>query len=522
MGIYFNPKPDAFLLARNTNPYIDKSMLIDRLNEFIDTERRFICVSRPRRFGKTMATNMIAAYYAENTDANALFESLKIMRSDSFKRYCNKYIVLKINMQEFVSRDRAIDDVIKRLNSRLSSELTRLFDDITFYEDGDIIECMKQLNDERDRRFVVIIDEWDCIFREYPDDHLAQRKYLDFLRDFLKDRAYIALAYMTGILPIKKYGTESALNMFQEISMENPGNMAEFTGFTEDEVREICASLNADFEECRTWYDGYSFLKTKHVFNPNSVVTAATTGVYDDYWNKTETYKALQNYIDLNFVGLRDSIIKMMAGDRQKINTGSFQNDMTSFGVADDVLTLLIHLGYLGYDFATKEVFIPNKEIMQEFITATTSNNGWREVINSVNESETLLSSTWNGKENEVATGIEKAHLETSHLQYNDENALSYTISLAYYAAREYYNVVRELPTGKGFADLCFIPKQRYIDKTAMIVELKWNKSAETAINQIRERQYPASLKDYAGNILLVGINYDKETKKHTCRIEKA
>lgn len=243
---------------------------------------------------------------------------------------------------------------------------------------------------------------------------------------------------------------------------------------------------------------------------------------YDDYWNQTETYDALRVYIEMNFDGLRDSILKLMAGDRQVINTGSFQNDMTTFANADDVMTLLIHLGYLGYDFETKEVFIPNREIMQEFVTATTAKNSWDEIMKSVKHSNDLLQAVWNGDEEKVASYLETAHLETSHLQYNDENALSYTISLAMYAARQYYKVVRELPAGKGFADLAFIPRRKYQDKPAMVVELKWDQDADTAIRQIHDKKYPEGLSEYEGNMLLVGISYDKKTRGHRCVIEKA
>lgn len=223
----------------------------------------------------------------------------------------------------------------------------------------------------------------------------------------------------------------------------------------------------------------------------------------------------------MNYDGLRDSIVRMMAGDRVRINTGSFQNDMTSLHSADDVMTLLVHLGYLGYDFRTKEVFIPNHEIMLEFITATTI-SCWPEVIQSVNQSQQLLEDTWNKKAGKVAEGIQKAHLETSHLQYNDENALSYTVSLAYYAAREYYTIVRELPAGKGFADLAFLPRKKYPGtKPAMLVELKWDQTAETAIRQIHEKEYHGALADYKGQILLVGISYDRKTREHQCRIEE-
>ncbi len=335
----------------------------------------------------------------------------------------------------------------------------------------------------------------------------------------MKDKEYIGLAYMTGILPIKKYGTHSALNMFHEYSMENPEYLAEYVGFTENEVRSLCAEYSRDFDECKAWYNGYYFHECGPVYNPNSIVRSIQSGNFSDYWNQTETYEALRIYIDMNFDGLKDAILKLMAGGRQVINTAHFQNDMTTFANADDVMTLLIHLGYLGYDTETKEVFIPNNEILQEFVTATTARDSWNEVVNSVQRSSELLMAAWSKDEQAVADGIEKAHLETSHLQYNDENALAYTLSLAFYAARQYYSIVHELPTGKGFADLAFIPRRKYTDKPAMIVELKWDQSADTAIKQIGEKEYPNSLKDYKDNLLLIGINYDRKTRKHECRI---
>lgn len=518
MGKYLNPSVRSFLISRNSKPYIDKSLLIETLNQRIDTENRYICVSRPRRFGKTMAANMITAYYERGIDSRNIFKGLKLTEQKDFYEYKNHYDVIHINMQEFLSRSHDIDELLDRLKKVLLSELFKFYPEIDYFDQNDLIECMKDINAEKDACFIVVIDEWDCIFREYKNKDRDQRLYLDFLRDLLKDKPYISLTYMTGILPIKKYGTHSALNMFEEYSMENPREMAEFTGFTEEEVEQLCREYSADMDTCRQWYDGYVFPKCSHVYNPKSIISAVTSGIYDDYWNKTETYEALKVYIDMNFDGLKDSILRMMAGDRQKINTGSFQNDMTSMQSADDVMTLLIHLGYLGYDITTKEVFIPNREIMGEFVTATTTENAWNEVVCSVSDSQELLKATWNKKEDKVASYIEKAHLETSHLQYNDENALSYTISLAYYAARDFYTIVRELPSGKGFADLAFIPRPGS-DKKAMLVELKWDQSADTAIQQIQDKNYPEALKDYVGRMLLIGISYDRKTRKHSSRI---
>ena len=368
--------------------------------------------------------------------------------------------------------------------------------------------------------FVVIIDEWDCIFREYKQDKEAQEKYLDFLRDLLKDKGYIHLAYMTGILPVKKYGTHSALNMFDEFSMLNPGPLGEYVGFTEDEVQTLCAKYQMDMEEIKNWYDGYSFKGVASVYSPRSVVSSMRLGEIGNYWNQTETYEALKVYIQMNMDGLKDAIVQMLAGSNIRINTGTFSNDMTTFATKDDVLTLLVHLGYLTYDNEKETVEIPNREVSQEYVNAI-STMDWTEVIRSVQTSRELLEALWQMDSEKVAKGIEQAHKEVSILTYNDENSLSCTINLAFYFAREYYTVIRELPGGKGFADICFIPREIHMDKPAVVIELKWNKSAEGAIQQIKDKQYIEALKDYHGNLLLAGIDYDKKTKQHSCIIEK-
>ena len=368
--------------------------------------------------------------------------------------------------------------------------------------------------------FILIIDEWDCIFREYKQDKEAQEKYLDFLRDLLKDKACIYLSYMTGILPIKKYGTHSALNMFDEFSMIAPGPLACYVGFTEQEVKKLCEQYGMDMEEVKNWYDGYSFDGVPSVYSPRSVVNSMRFQKISNYWNQTETFEALQVYIDMNFEHLKDDVLSMIAGESVAVNTESFTNDMATFRTEDDVLTLLIHLGYLAYDDKTKTVKIPNSEIRAEYVN-TVSVSDWGSVSKALKDSADTLNAIWQGREEQVSKAIEQAHFETSHIQYNDENALSYTISLALYAARNFYTIHRELAGGKGFADLVFIPKKQFAEKPALVVELKWDKSAEGAIKQIKDKKYFESLEEYQDNLLLIGINYDKKTKEHVCKIEK-
>ena len=525
MGSYLNPGSTAFQGSLRSQIYIDKSGLIEKTNTVLGTEQKYVCVSRPRRFGKSMAANMLAAYYDRDCDTKEFFDKLKISQSEEYLKHLNQYDVLKINMQEFLSATQSMEEMLRLLQKRLITDLKNRY---SSYEiEDNLVFAMQDVYANTHHPFIILIDEWDCLFREYKQDKGAQKKYLDFLRAWLKDKDYVSLAYMTGILPIKKYGSHSALNMFSEFSMTNPREMAEFFGFTELEVKALCEKYKRSFEETRAWYDGYELVsmdgdiqKNCSMYSPKSVVDAMLSGLFDNYWNQTETYEALKVYIQMNFDGLKDDIVRMLAGDRVHINTGTFSNDMTTFQSKDDVLTLLVHLGYLSYHWMDKTVSIPNKEVSQEYVNAI-STMDWKEVMEAVNDSRELLKAIWALDGEKVANGIDKAHREISILQYNDENSLSCTINLALYSAREYYTIIRELPTGKGFADICYIPRQSHPDKPALVVELKWDKNAKGALTQIYDKDYPDGLKDYHGNLILVGINYAKDSKQHTCIIEK-
>lgn len=520
MGIYLNPGNNKFKRAVNSDIYVDKTGLIKYTNSIVDTLQSCVCVSRPRRFGKSMAADMLTAYYSKGCDSRELFSGLEIAKDESFEEHLNKYDTIFLNMQEFLSRSSNVKELLERVEGKVIRELKKQYPDVELYDENDLAETMQDIFAESECLFIVIIDEWDCIFREFKHDKAAQEIYLDFLRDLLKDKEYIYLAYMTGILPIKKYGTHSALNMFDEFSMIDPGPLAEYVGFTEKEVEALCQKYQMDINEIKNWYDGYSFEEVESVYSPKSVVSCMRLGKLGNYWNQTETFEALQIYIDMNFEGLRDDILSMIAGETVPVNTRSFTNDMTTFRTEDDVLTLLIHLGYLGYRYADKTVFIPNEEIRSEYVSAIAVSD-WGEVSKALKNSADTLQAIWQGREEQVAEGIRQAHFETSHLQYNDENALSYTISLALYAARNFYTVHRELSGGKGFADIVYVPRKRFLDKPALVVELKWDKNAEGAIQQIKEKEYCRSLEEYKGNLLLVGINYDKKTQVHTCKIEQ-
>lgn len=524
MGSYLNPSSKSFRDSVDSRIYVDKSSLIEQINSVVNTEQKYVCVSRPRRFGKSMAANMLAAYYGKGENTSTLFDGLKISKAESYSKHLNQYDVIKVNMQEFLSATGDVDKMLIALQKRLIAELKREYPE--YVESEHLSWVMADIFAATSRPFVILIDEWDCLFREYSHNEEAQKKYLDFLRGWLKDQAYVAMAYMTGILPIKKYGTHSALNMFSEYSMTNPGALAEYFGFTEDEVRRLCTEYHMSFEEAKAWYDGYEL--TSHnrneesvysMYSPKSVVDAMLRQVFDTYWNQTETYEALKAYIQMNLDGLKDAVVQLLGNGRVQINTGTFDNDMTSFHSRDDALTLLVHLGYLSYRWSDKTVAIPNREVHQEYSNVIKTMD-WAEITRALGASQDLLKAMWNMDCEAVAKGIDRAHDEISILKYKDENSLACTIQLAFYTAREYYTVVRELPSGKGYADICMIPRQMHMDKPAAIIELKYEKSAEGAIEQIKRKEYVKALEAYKGNLLLVGINYDKD-KKHTCIIEK-
>ena len=391
MGSYLNPGNFSFRGSLRSKIYVDKSELIAKTNEALCTEQRYICVSRPRRFGKSMAANMLAAYYDCSENTEELFRNLAISKDSSYKENLNQYDVIKINMQEFLSMSGTMEEMLDMLKKYLVLDFEEAYPQVRFRDEKNLIQVMKDVFSYTRCPFVILIDEWDCLFREYQQDQEAQKKYLDFLRAWLKDKDYVALAYMTGILPIKKYGSHSALNMFTEYSMSDPGELAEYFGFTEQEVSVLCEKYEMNFEDAKTWYDGYRLIAHR----------------------QTGTYEALKIYIQMDMDGLKASVVHMLAGESVPINIGTFSNDMTTFATKDDVLTLLVHLGYLTYDSMDGTVSIPNKEVSQEYVNAISTMN-WHGVAESVESSRKLLEALWNMDADAVAEEIEKAHEEIS------------------------------------------------------------------------------------------------------------
>lgn len=521
MGIYVNPGNTLFQEALNSMIYVDKSELIANMNSVMSTKQKNLCVSRPRRFGKSIAADMLVAYYSKGCDSAGMFSGLKIAQTESFPIHLNQHNVIRLDVQRFLETERDLGTFIAEIENRVTAELAQEFPEcVGFAPDRRLKVALEQVFMQTKKGFVFIIDEWDCVFRIAKDREKAQKEYLDFLRGLFKGAEYVELAYMTGILPIKKYGEHSAINIFDEYSMVDSAELATFFGFTEEEVCGLCGSKGIDFSEVRKWYDGY-LLGGEHIYNPKSVVDVMRRGKLKSYWTGTETYEALKAYIDLNFDGLKEAVIGMLGNAHCKIDPSTFQNDMTTFRTRDDVLTLLVHLGYLAFDETAEETFIPNQEIAQEFLRAV-KDGKWDGLIQSLNRSEELLNRTWELDGGAVAEGMDMVHSETaSLLKYNSENSLTCAILMAYYSAKAYYmNPILELPTGKGFADVVYLPK-RDVSRPALVVELKWDKSAAGAVEQIRDRQYASWIHGYTGDILLVGISYDRKSKKHDCTIEK-
>ena len=519
MGAYINTGNAGFQSVRN-GEYVDKSGLVSIVNGTLFTERRFSCVSRSRRFGKSVAAKMLCAYYDQSCDSRHLFTDLDIASDPSFEKHLNKYPVIYLDITDFVTKKS--DSIANNIELALLSDISEAYPDVATRENDGLMDYLLRVSEAKGLRFFFIIDEWDAICRELAPGTEAMNQYVDLLRRMFKSEKasrVFAGVYMTGILPIKKYKTESALNNFIEYSMVEPVDMASYFGFTKDEVKSLAEKHRMDFDELEKWYDGYQIGDEHSIFNPNSVMQALRSRRCRSFWAATGSYDAVAHYIQMNYEGLKDDVVRMLAGERCKVNPTKFQNDMSVIHSKDDVLTVLIHLGYLSYDWRKSECYIPNKEVAGEMVNAVEANR-WTHVVKALEASERLLEVTLRGDEEAVARGIDAAHDEnTSILSYNDENSLACVLSIAYYYASNDYIIHRELATGKGFADLVLIPRKN-VDSPAVVIELKYDKAVDTAIDQIRRKDYPAKVSQYADNLLLVGVTYHRDTKQHECRIE--
>ena len=525
MGIYFNPGNGSFTEDKNSQIYVDKTGLIEYTNSVLDTTNALICNSRPRRFGKSYAANMLAAYYSKGADSEKMFSGLEISKKADFRKHLNQYDVIHIDIQWFLANCDEADSVVAFITKSVLDELREIYPGVLPEEVSYLSDALSRVRGKTGQKFIVIIDEWDVLIRDAAMNKKVQTDYINFLRGMFKGTEptkYIQLAYLTGILPIKKEKTQSALNNFDEFTMLSASRLAPYIGFTEEEVQKLAEEYHQDFDEVKRWYDGY-LLKEYQVYNPRAVVSVMLRGEFRSYWSETASYETVVPLINMNYDGLKTAIIEMLSGAEVKVNTAAFKNDVVDIRSKDDALTYMIHLGYLGYNETKRVAFIPNEEIRQELTTAVESKM-WNELLMFYQESESLLNATLDMDSETVSSQIEKIHNEyMSVIQYHNENSLSSVLAIAYLSAMQYYfKPIRELPTDRGFADFVFVPKPEYkADYPALIVELKWNQNAQTAMQQIKDKKYPVSILNYTGDILLVDINYDKSSKKHQCLIEK-
>ena len=538
MGIYVNPGNENLKRDLNSEIFVDKSLVLQKFCRFLNTDQNFICVSRPRRFGKTRVGSLMKAYFSKGCDSLSLFENMKIANppkddtqsenvqknpSFDFKENLNKFNVLSIDLGAMFSSSQDKKDILTNLKNWLLKDFRKEFPDIEFSESDPVSKMILDVYDNTKTQFIIIIDEYDVLVRErIPEDIF--KSYLELLNSLFKNNELspaIALAYLTGILPIVRDKVQSKLNVFKESTMLSPFGMEEFFGFTKEETEELCNEYGMDFSECENWYDGYRIGETKKIsiYNPNSVVEAMLRRKFRNYWHSTGSYEVVSDYIKLDYDGVKTAVVEMLSGREVFVNAADFENSLDKINTKDDVLTYLIHLGYLNYD-DTGLCRIPNKEIRQEWEKAIKVAGNFSKIAEMIKDSEELLELTLEGEEKEVATALDKAHEEVSSIKnYNRESSLQAAIILAYYTAKTKYTIVQELPAGRGFADIGFIP----LDKKdpAILIELKCNQDADTAIKQIKNKNYPKVFENYLDNLLLVGVNYDKTTKIHECMIEK-
>ena len=529
MGIYLNPNDAAFRNFVKTGNYVDKTLLIKEMNALLDDPGRdFVCVSRPRRFGKSLAENMLVAYYSKGADSRELFAPFKISKKKDFETHLNKYNVIKIDLyalysewKSLVISDAQKDAFITYVIKLVCKEFKEQFPDVDFPPETSLSNYILQVYAHKNETFIIIIDEYDVMVRQQvPDDEFDV--YLSFLNSLFKNetlRPAISLAYITGILPVVREKIQSKLNTFHEYTMLDAENLDEYVGFTTPEVKKLCKKYKRSFDDCKSWYDGYH-LGEFEVYNPQAVFNAVTTGKFKSYWSATSSYEVVSDKIRMNFDGTKDAVITMLGGGRVDVDVVRYRNYMTTFYSKDDVFTYLIHLGYLAYDEENQQCYIPNREVFLEWQRAIKEDDNYAETNKIIAASRELLERTLEGDEAAVAAALDKSHIHvTSNLSYNNEKSLQSAIYLAYIYALNGYLITKEMPAGKGYADIVYIPLKK--DKPAMIIELKRNGTAETALEQIRRKQYFECLDTWRGDILFVGVSYDADTKEHECKIER-
>ena len=516
MAIYLNTKAPFENYSELAREYyfVDKSEIIKSLNSKVSTKSKYVCITRPRRFGKSSVADMLGAYYSKAVDSHNIFDKLKISKDKSYKKHLNEYNVISISFNQVSHKGNTYDDYIGMIKANLIKDISDKYPQINPSEYFTINHMLNATND----KFIFIFDEWDYIFTNNLFVN-NQNDFLEFIRQLLKDQPYVALAYMTGVLPIKKYSSGSALNMFDEYTFLKDRIYDEYFGFTNEEVLELCEKNNEiKFSELESWYNGYLTTKGKKIYNPRSVIKALENGYCESYWTNTGAMDEVTDYLKYNTLEIREDVIEMVSGEEVDIFIDEeFRAGQREPRTKEEIYSAMIILGFLSYHDGYLR--IPNRELMKEFEKAL-KDESFGEVSRIIENSRKMLKATVNGDIKTVEKILHDIHnSEIPILQYNDENSLSCVLTLAYLSARDTYRVEREEKTGKGYADFTFQPRRKR--DTAFIVELKKDESVDIALKQIKEKEYVQKFRNENNEVLAVAICYDSKLKEHKCKIEK-
>ncbi len=536
MGIYLNSKSAYTLYKSETEkPYfVDKTKMLEELFPFVQTGNNHICITRPRRFGKTVMANMISSFFSKAFDAKDIFRQLKIAQVKDYENYINRFPVIHISFNESYSQCNSYEQYIDRIEKRLVKDLQKEYPKIEISEDADAAEAFLELyTEDDDARFVFVLDEWDFIFHQSYIKDGDKRDYLTFLRNLLKDRPYVRLAYMTGILPIAKYSSGSELNMFSEFTMASEERFSEYFGFTEEEVdllyqryqNLVEKEKQVTREGLKEWYDGYHTKAGERLYNPRSVVMSLSNNNLGNYWTSSGPYDEIFYYIEQNVDAVRDDLARMISGNPVQAKIREYAATSQELKTKDEIFSAMIVYGFLSCE--NGKVSIPNKELGDKFAEMLQREPSLGYVHRLAKESEVMLQATLAGDTKTMEKILELVHdTEIPILSYNHETELASVVNLIYLAARDTYRVEREDRAGKGYVDFIFYPET---DKNAdcIILELKVDRTPDEAIRQIREKNYALRFQarmgekpQYSGRILAVGIAYGREQKKHSCKVE--
>ncbi len=502
-----------FQEAVNSRIFVDKSLMIDKISRVIKTSDKYICITRPRRFGKTINANMLAAYYTKGYDSRSLFDRLAVAGTDGYDLYRNQYNVIYIDFSRRTDYCVTYEEFIRDITETLKEDLAEAYQELRKKE----YKSLGRMLQDTGETFIFILDEWDSVFYEAFMTDRDKRDFLGFLKGLLKDRSYVGLAYMTGVLPIAKYSSGSELNMFDEYHFMEDHVYDSYFGFSAQEVKMLCEkNQGVSYDEIKYWYDGYYTSDGQSLFNPRSVSKALTRGVCLNYWTETGPMNEIGDCIEHNVDEVREDIVKLVAGIPVEVQLNGYSAVERQLDTRDEILSAMVVYGFLSYHDGYLR--IPNHELMEKY-QRVLSRESMGEVKEIADSSREMVEATIAGDENRVAEILEKVHdREIPFLQYNDENALSCVITLCYLYARKDYHVEREEKSGKGYCDYLFYPKKQ--GKPAIILELKVDHTAADAIAQIRKKNYPQKAEKYR-SVLLVGIGYDRKSKIHDCMIEK-